>query len=141
MTAIKDHLDAVDMEHPTHRILPIPQEYLFSRLTLKVDANITNHSLKYVRDVWRSLAERFKLPMPALLLHKIAKGCLEITWCCPVELAPYVIQEAKQSADYFKEQCFLRVSVDGVSVYTERKVEVGVEVKDIYKVEYLSECS
>ena len=79
--------------------------------------------------------------MPALLLHKIAKGCLEIAWCSPAELAPYVIQEAKQSADYFKEQHFLRVSVDGVSIYTERKVEVGVEVKDIYKVECLSEYS
>ena len=141
MTAIKDHLDAVDMEHPTHRILPIPQEKLFFTLSCKVKANITNHSLKYVRDVWRSLAERFQLQMLALLLHKIARGCLEITWCSPVELAPYVIQEAKQSADYFKEQHFLRVSVDGVSIYTERKVEVGVEVKDIYKVECRSECS
>jgi len=131
MTAIKDHLDAVDMEHPTHRILPIPQEKLFFILSCKVKANITNHSLRYVRDVWRSLAERFQLPMPALLLHKIAKGCLEITWCSPAELASYVIRKAKQSADYFKEQHFLQVSVDSVSVYTERKVEVSVEVRHV----------
>ena len=129
MTAIKDHLDAVDLEHPTHRILPIPQEKLFVILSGKVKANINNHSLKYVRDVWRSLAGRFSLPMPALLLHKIAKGCLEITWHIPSELSAYVIRKAKKSNEYFKEQQFLRVSVDGVHIYTESEVAEDVEVE------------
>ena len=137
MTAIKDHLEAVDLEHTTHRILPIPQEKLFVILSGKVKVKITNHSLKYVRDVWRSLAGRFSLPMPALLLHKIAKGCLEITWRIPSELSAYVIRKAKESDEYFKEQHFLRVSVDGVHVYTESEVGVGVEVKG--KVGYLPE--
>ena len=127
VTAIKDHLDAVDLERPTHRILPMPQEKLFVKLSCKVKVKITDHSLTYVRDVWRSLAGRFSLPMPALLLNKIAKGCLEVMWHIPSELAANVIEKAKQSDEYFKEQHFVRVSVDGKNVYTES--EVGDEVK------------
>ena len=129
VTTIKDHLDAVDMEHPPHRILPIPQEKLFSQLTLKVKAKITDHSLKYVRDVWGSLAELFSLPILTLLLHKIAKGCLEITWHVPSELAAYVIQRAQESEDYFNKQQFLRLTVDGVNIYPESEAVVEVTGK------------
>ena len=128
MTTIKDHLDAVDMEHPTRRI-PMSQEYMFSRLSCKVKAKITDHSLKYVRDVWESLAELFSLPILTLLLHKIAKGCLEITWRVPSELAAYVIQRAKESGDYFNNQQFLRLTVDGVNIYPESEAVVEVTGK------------
>jgi len=134
MTAIKDHLDAIGMRHPTCRI-PMSQEYLFFRLSCKVKAKITNHSLQYVRDVWVSLAERFSLPMLTLLLHKIAKGCLEITWRVPSELAAYVVQKAIESEDYFFKQQFLQLSVNDVHIYTES--EAGVEVTG--KVSCLSE--
>ena len=130
VTKIKDHLDAVDLEHPTRRILPIPQEELFSLLTTKTEGvNISDHTLKYVKDLWESLRKQFSLPKHILVLYKIGDGCLEITWCIPSKLAAYVVRKAKESEDYFREQQFLRVSVDGVHMYTES--EAGVQLKDM----------
>ena len=125
VTKIKDHLDAVDLEHST-----IPHEELFSLLTTKTDGvNITNQSLKYVKDLWESLRKQFSLPKHILVLYKISDGCLEITWRIPSKIASYVIRKAKESEEYFREQHFLRVSVDGVHIYTES--EAGVQLKDM----------
>ena len=62
------------------------------------------------------------------MLYRIAKGCLEIMWCFPSKLAAYITQKSKESEDYFIEQQFLQVSVDGVHIYTES--EAGVQLKD-----------
>ena len=130
VTKIQDHLDAVNIEHPTRRMLPIPQEELFSLLKTKIKGiNITNQSLKYVEDLWQSLREQFSLPKHILVLYKIAEGCLEISWCIPSELAAHIIRKAKESEHYFREQQFLRVSVDGVNIYTES--EAGDQLKDM----------
>ena len=123
-TKIKDHLDAVDTEHTT-----IPLEELYSSLTVKVKGvNISSQSLEYVNDLWESLRKQFSLPKHILVLYKIAKGCLEISWCVPVKLAAYIIRKAKESEQYFEEQQFLQVSVDGVHIYN--KSEAGVQLKD-----------
>ena len=127
VTKIKDHLDAVDLENPTRRILPIPQEELFSLLMTKIKGvNITDQSLQYVKDLWESLRKQLSLPKHILVLYKIAKGCLIMMWYIPFKLAAYVIQKAKESEDYFREQQFLRVSVDGVLVHT--KSEAGADM-------------
>ena len=129
VTKIKDHLDVISIEHPTRRILPIPQEKLFSSLKTKVKGvNITEHSLKYVKDLWESLQQQFPLPGHILVLNKIGEGCLEITWRIPSELAAYIIQKCQESVQYFKEQ-FLQVSVD-VHMYSESEVGVDHEVED-----------
>ena len=124
---IKDHLDAVDLEHPTRRIQPIPQEKLFSLLKEKVKGvNITNHSLKYIRDLWESLQNHLSLPKYILVLYKIVEGCLEVAWCVPSKLADYVIRKAKKSKQFFIEQQFIHVTVDGVHIYTESEVKYKV---------------
>ena len=128
VTKIKDHLDAVDLEHPTRRVLPIPQEKLFSLLKTKVKGvNITHHSLEYIRDLWESLQNQFSLPKHILVLYRIGEGCLELTWCIPSELAAYIIQKAKEREQYFTEQRFISVTVDGVHIYTESEVSAMVK--------------
>jgi len=125
-TAIKDHLDA-DWEHPTCTIRPMPRK-LFSKLSCKLKVKITNHSLDYVRGVWKSLEELFSLPTLTLLLREIAEGCLEIMWWFPSELVVYVIKAAKENELHFKMQQFVWVSVDGVCIYTESEAEVKHKV-------------
>ena len=128
VTKIKDHLDAVDLEHPTRRVLPIPQEKLFSLLKTKVKGvNITDHSLKYIRDLWESLQNQFLMPKHVLVLYRIGEGCLEMVWCIPSELAAYVIRKAKESEQYFTEQQFIDVTVDGVHMYTDSEVSAMVK--------------
>ena len=134
VTKIKDHLDAVDIEHPT-----IPQEELYSSLTIKVKGvNISSQSLEYVKDLWESLRKQFSLPKHILVLYKIAKGCLEISWCVPVKLAAYIIRKAKESEQYFEEQQFLQVSIDGVHIYTKSEVSAEVRCKVGYLLTYVT---
>ena len=134
-TAIKDHLDAIDLEHPTCRIRPMQQKELFSKLTCKLKVKITNQSLNYVRHVWKSLAELFSLPIPTLLLREIAERCLEIMWQFPSELVAYVIQAATENKLHFRMRQFLWVSVDGVCIYTESEAQVKHKVGCLLKVD------
>ena len=100
VTKIKDHLDAVNLEHPTRKMLPIPQEELFSLLTMKIKGvNITDRSLKYFTDLWYSFQDHFHLPKPVDVLHLIVQGDTEsetsvelkgnsdILCCCVTKLA------------------------------------------------------
>ena len=45
-----------------------------------------------------------------------------MTWHIPSELSAYVIQKAKESEQYFTEQQFIHMTVDGVHMYTESEV-------------------
>ena len=128
VTKIKDHLDAVSLEHPTHRVLPIPLEKLFSLLKTKVKGvNVTHHSLQYISDLWESLRNQFSLPKYILVLYRIGEGCLEMMWHIPSELAAYVIRKAKESEQYFTEQQFIDVTVDGVHMYTDSEASAMVK--------------
>ena len=74
---IQTHFEAVvtasDSENSTDENVPVssPQHKhkLFKKLSVKVKANITDHSLEYVNNLWRSLAIQFSLPQPAMILR------------------------------------------------------------------------
>ena len=124
-TKIIDYLDTVDLEHPKRRMLPIPQRELFAMVTMKIKGvNITEHTLKYVKDLWESLGKQFSLPKHIFVLYKIGGGCLEIAWCIPSQLATYIIRKAMESGNYFTEQNFFRVSVGSLQSFTESGVDV-----------------
>ena len=56
--------------------LPPQQKHkLFNRLSVMVDTNITEDSLRYVYDLWRSLAPQFELPRLSVILYDIAQVC------------------------------------------------------------------
>ena len=59
------------------------------------------------------------------MLHRIGEGCLEMMWCIPSELAAYIIRKAKESEQYFTEQQFILVTVDGVRIYIESEVSIS----------------
>ena len=76
VTKMKDYLDAESYQskEPEHN----PE--LLNKLSFKVKANVTDKTMKYVNELWDSLAYQIKLPVTALLFHKVAEGCVEITW-------------------------------------------------------------
>ena len=94
-----------------------PKHELFKKLSVKIDANVSDRSLSYVNDLWRSLANQFALPQPAMILHNIAKGCLSITWLIPANLVEHVTQMARETANMFAEANILRVSLEEQCIY------------------------
>ena len=107
-----------DSDISTDEVLPLQQDYkLFRKLTVKCEVNITNHTLSYVVNLWRSLAKQFALPQPAMILHEIAKGCIGITWLIPANLVKYVTQMARETTNMFAEENVLRVTLEERCIY------------------------
>ena len=114
VTKIIDHLD---IEHQQSVSEPDPE--LLHELSVKVKANVTEKTLKYVSELRDSLAYRVKLPVTAVLFHKIAKGCVEITWLIPCHLTNFTTRRLQESTDYFQQENILRVTIAGRCVYDE----------------------
>ena len=101
-----------DSENLTDEIVPAPPPCeLFKKLSIKVKANVTDHSLNYVNELWQSLAIQFTLPQPAMILHSIAKGCVGITWLIPANLVNHVTRMAQKTINTFAEQQIQRVII------------------------------
>ena len=130
---IQTYLDAIKhpiaMSHSDNladEVVPLQQDHkLFGKLTAKCEVNVTNHTLSYIIDLWKSLAKQFALPRPAMILHDIAKGCIGITWLIPANLGTHITRIARETANVFAENV-LRVMLEERCIYpmeTELKTE------------------
>ena len=120
---IQMYLDATK-----HSVIPLLQKHeLFEMLTAKCKVNVTDHTLSYVIDLWQSLAKQFTLPQPAMILHKVAEGCIGITWLIPANLVKYVTRMAQEGANMFAEENILRVTLAKQCIYSvETKLVSGL---------------
>ena len=103
---------------------PQQNSALFKKLTVKVKANVTDHTLGYVEDLWESLAKQFALPRPAMILHNIAEGCIGITWLIPNNLVKYVTRMAQETTSLFVDEHILRVMLEEQAIYP-----INIELK------------
>ena len=99
------------------KVATLPPHKLFKKLTVKCDVNVTNHTLGYVNDLWRSLAKQFALPQPAMILQNIAEGCIGITWLIPGNLVEHVTRMAQETTNMFAEENVLRVTLEEQCIY------------------------
>ena len=109
-----------DSEDSANEIVTLPPQQkreLFKKLTAKVSANVTDHSLAFVNNLWRSLANQFALPRPAMMLHKVAEGCIGITWLIPANLVKHVTRMAQKTSNMFAEKHILRLTLDKQCIY------------------------
>ena len=115
VTKMKDYLNAEIQQSE----LSEPDPELLHAISVKVKANVTEKTLKYVSELQDSLAYQVKLPVTAVLFHKIAKGCVEITWLLPCHLTEFTRRRLQESTDYFQQENILRVTIAGRCVYQE----------------------
>ena len=115
VTKMKDYLNAEIQQSEQSESDP----KLLDELSLKVKANVTEKTLTYVNELWKSLVRQVKLPVTALLFHKIAEGCVEITWFLPCHLTEFTTRRLQESTDYFQEKNILQVTIAGRCVYEE----------------------
>lgn len=100
--------------------LVLPPE-LFKNLTIKVGVDITKRSLLYVDELWNFLTHQFSLPRPALILHRIAKGCVSIMWLIPSTLVEHITRIIGKNPNIFASDSdlhILRVMLEGQCIYT-----------------------
>ena len=121
---IETYLDAVsDGDSTANEISTTPTPELFKMLTTKCDANVSEHTLSYVTDLRQSLSNQFALPPTALILHKISKGCISITWRIPTNLDKYVTKTAQETASTFTTERIMKVMLEEKSIYCESHLQ------------------
>ena len=113
VTKIKDYLNAKLQQNE----LSEPDAKLLHKLSVKVKANVTERTLEYVHELKDSLALQVKLPATAVLFHKVAEACIEITWLLPFHLIDFTTRRLQESTDYFREKNILRVTIAGRCIY------------------------
>ena len=132
---IETYLDATsDSEDSADDVSTTSTPGLFRKLTFKCEANITEHSLRYIDDLRQSLSKQFAIPPTALMIKKIVKGCICITYQIPTNLGKYVTTRAKNSTSMFAKECIMEVMLEEQHIYTEPHLQaVKRELKDLKK--------
>ena len=115
VTKMQDYLDAELQQGEQSK----PDPKLFDELSVKVKANVTEKTLKYVSELWDSLTYQVKLPVTALPFHRVAKGCVEITWLLPFHLTRFATRQLQESTDYFRKENIIRMTIARRCVYDE----------------------
>ena len=100
-----------------------PPCHNFETLTTKVvAAKISQHSLKYIDDLWMSLVENLPLPKWTLPLHKVERGCISITWLVPLcgvcQLARHL--QSFGSAKFFESVDIVEVTLGNKKCYSHK---------------------
>ena len=100
-------------------------------LAVKLKGRFTEHTLAYVKQLWKSLATSCLLPDLPVLLDKIRKGCIAISWLVPTEAVQMLIERGRQCTGVFREYQIVHVEIDGVCIYdSATDEEVGEPAAD-----------
>jgi len=111
-TKIKDYLMAVRSDTlAAENVLETPNPGVFSELSFKVDANITELTFQYIDNLGKSLAAQFCLPTPALLFHEITEGSFTVTWRVLSHLVPHLRIKVPENASFFDKKQIRKVTI------------------------------
>ena len=122
---IVDHIDSFNettgQEGQLKQLARYDQQ-CYHKLSLKIKMNFTDHSLKYIDDLWNRFANLYSLPPHAALLDHIQKGCISIVWLIPPHLAPQIFYAAPPlRGDFYHKHEITRVKLNGKCIYDEEE--------------------
>ena len=91
----------------------------YKKLEMKLNMRITNHSLKYIDELWNEFANLYSLPEHGVLLDRIHKGCVSIVWLIPSRLVSHILDAAPLSYVFYHKHNITRMELDGRCIYPE----------------------
>ena len=121
---IIDHIDFFNETQEEEEQLAKYDKRYYQQLSLKIKKKFTEHSLKYIDDLWNEFANLYSLPPHAALLDHIQKGCIFIVWLIPSHLAPQIFYATPcLSGDFYRKHEITRVELDGKCIYDEEHID------------------
>ena len=109
-----------------------PSEHSLDRYTIKhyqkltvildIDDKLSQLSMMYVRDLWKSFVNRFNIPSLTAVIDKILEGSLQIVWLVLPHVADLIFRAAQQSEEFFREHDIVFVAIDDHVLYDARLV-------------------
>ena len=127
-SAIDGHIEMVNNYHATRSIADYIEERLVSEfrsltvsrgrrrnsrdyydtISLKLDdVRVGQKTLKYVRDLWKSLRRQFRIPECNALLDSIYSGSVVIVWLIPSSVSPEMKRPQPWSAIHFLQDTLI----------------------------------
>ena len=123
-TKIIEHITAAKATPSKQKELERPARYdqqYYQTLSWKLNlTRVTDHSLKYIDDLWNKFANLYNLPPRVVLLDHIQRGCVSVVWLIPTHLAPQ-IHLAPLSDAFYRKHKITRVEFDGICIYQEEE--------------------
>lgn len=112
-------INSTSSESTTHSVAEYTGEHhSVLRMELKLGRTVSEKSLKYVADLWESLAIEFELPSLTAVIDRIVKKCLEITWLIfPSDAEKITPATAARHADFFEKHAITLLTIDDVIIY------------------------
>ena len=107
-----------DAEQPPTRKPLTKREHRKIMVVLKLDRRISDVSLDYVHNLWRSFAEEYDLPSATAIIEDITLGSLRITWL----LLPFIISKITPRSKFFKRNNITQILIDDVIFYDEKEM-------------------
>ena len=135
-TKIEDHIKAVATLSDSDT--PHPDSNWFSCLETRIHVKLSERTLKYIDELWKSLSVLFDLPPYQLLLDKVMKESITITWYFPRYRTKRIIEIVKSSSQFLSEHDMVEVSINGEITYPKKAVtELEVRRHSCYIISYL----
>ena len=118
--ACNDEEDIADSEQSIRQNIARYDKRYCRKLSIKLKpARITEKSLDYIDQFWRSIADYFVLPSLPVLLDTIKEGCVEVTWLVPTVPALQIEANMEDSEDVWRNLEVTCVEMDGVVYYSD----------------------
>ena len=111
--------DESDQDQPTQPKQAKYDRKYYHKLSLRLKVKVTDQSLSYIDDIWRSVSEYHLIPPLSMLLERICKGSLTVVWLIPTGLVPRLLKQIHQAGDFFKQHHIASVSLGDQYVYDE----------------------
>ena len=94
------------------------EHYKKIKVVIQLDRKVSDLSLMYVQELWSSFAEEFNIPSLTAIVHHIAPGSLEITWCVP----PHEAELIRPSARFCRQHRITTIAIDDHIIYDEKQM-------------------
>ena len=91
----------------------------YQSLSFKLKTEFTDHSLKYVDDLWNKFSNLHGLPPRVALFDSIHKGCVPML--IPSHLAPQIRSRTSLSGDFYRKHEITRVELGEECIYQEEE--------------------
>ena len=109
-------------ESPSDEERPARYDKQYYRtLSCKLKTKFTDHTLKYIDELWDKFANLYGLPPRVVLLDCIHKGCVSIVWLVPSRLAPQILNATPPNDEFYHKHEIMRVEFNEKCLHQEEK--------------------
>ena len=120
LSEVESDFDESDSERPAQPKAAKYDKRYYRKLSLKLKVKVTDASLSYIDDIWKSVSEYLLLPPLSALLDHICMGSITVVWLIPTGLVPRILKRIHQTGHFFHHHSITSLVLDGQCIYDEK---------------------